>query len=144
MPAPSSLPENHTQYLLARLPENFNKLLMLTLNEKGETTLAAARWCASVAIYCYDTACSLIDKDFGKTSFSDAVNKMLSLVRSSGMISKGQLRSKHAMQRLDKRVFEEALQALEEMGNLETISKNDPRGGRPTLLIQITEKGKEP
>jgi hypothetical protein len=142
-PAPSSLPDNHTQYLLARLHENFNKLLLLTLNNRGETTLEAAMWCASVVISCYDTACSLIAKDFGKTSFSDALNKMLSLLQSSGSLTRGQLRSKHAMQRLDKRLFDEALQALEEMGCVDLTTQLHQSGGRPATSIQITEKGRK-
>jgi len=145
MPSPDSLPDNYTQYLLARVPENFNKLLMLTMNDQGEVSLAGARWAASVAVYCYETACSLLDANFGKTFFSDAHHKMLGIIRSAGTLYKGQLRASHAMRRLDKRVFEEALDALEEMGMVELVTKQpDISGGRPAVSIRLTEKGEKP
>jgi DNA-binding MarR family transcriptional regulator len=92
-------------------------------------------------VYCYDTACSLLDENFGKTFFSDAHHKMLGIIRSAGKIYKGQLRASHAMRRLDKRVFEEALDALEEMGMVELVTKQpDISGGRPTVSIRLTRK----
>jgi DNA-binding PadR family transcriptional regulator len=47
------------------------------------------------------------------------------------------------MQRLDKRLFDEALQALEEMGCIETLTQLHPSGGRPATSIHITEKGRK-
>ena len=141
MPSPDSLPNNYVKFLLARIPENYNKLLLLTMNEKGEVNLTGAKWAASVAIYCYHTACSLLDEHFGKTFFSDAHQKMLEIIKSAKSISKSQLRSFHAMKRLDKRIFEEALDALSEMSAVEVIEQKHPSGGRPTITINIKEKG---
>ncbi|GAO98210.1 hypothetical protein Cva_00858 [Caedimonas varicaedens] len=137
MPLPDTLPDNYVKFLLARIPENFNKLLLLTMNEKGEVTDTGAQWAASVAIYCYDTACALLEEHFGKTFFSDAHQKMFDLIKSAKTISKSQLRASHAMKRLDKRVFEEALDALAEMGVVEVIQQNPPSGGRPTITINL-------
>lgn len=130
-------PESFESAFIARFAELSAKLALLDSLAIGQDEIGVDSflWAKEVIEIQWHNAAPLFMEAHAESTLESEIIKILNFIRIQGMITKSQLKRK--FQRVDERVYNQAINSLVETGQIQAIEVSQSGPGRPKVYYQI-------
>jgi hypothetical protein len=134
----SADPESFESAFIARFAELSAKLALLDALATGKEQIDADSflWAKEVIEIQWHNAAPLFMEAHAESNLESEIFKILNFIRGRGMITKSDLKRK--FQRVDERIYNQAINSLIETGQVQAMEVTQSGPGRPKVYYQIS------